>query len=199
VRESNIVSREFDSYITSNIDSKSSKQVSSFNEIQKNSRSSKSISRFNENQKHSESRKQNDKNLIYHVNKSIEEKRLCVSFECVSNILIIVHERKQEHSDFEVTFEIISRSWYIRDLIKTLRFYIRSCSQCLQIQIKRYKSWESLQFIHFSSISFHTIIMNFVLELSKIKKEMNCVLSITNKFTKRIMLISRKFTYTVEN
>jgi hypothetical protein len=41
--------------------------------------------------------------------------------------------------------------------------------------------------------------MNFVLDLSKIKKKMNCVLSITNKFTKRIMLISRKFTYMTEN
>ncbi len=194
VRESITVSRESDSYMTSNIDSRFSKSVSSSNETQKNSTSSKSLSRFNESRNN-----QHDKNLIYHVNRSIEKKRLCISSECVSNILIIAHEQKQEHSDFEVTFEIISRSWYIRDLIKTLRFYIRNCSQCLQIQIRRHKLWESLQFIHSSSISFHTIIMNFVLELFKIKKEMNCVLSITDKFTKRIMLISEKFTYAVEN
>jgi hypothetical protein len=133
------------------------------------------------------------------VNRSTEEKRLCISSECVSNILVIAHERKQEHSDFEVTFEIISRSWYIRDLIKTLRFYIRNCSQCLQIQIRRHRSWKNLQSIHSSSIFFHIITMNFVLDLSKTKNEIDCVLSVTNKFTKRIMLISEKFTYTTED
>jgi hypothetical protein len=139
----------------------------------------------------------NNKNLIYHVNRSTEEKRLCISSVCVSNILIIVHE--QDHSELNTCFEIITRSWHIRSLTKALKSYIKHCSQCLQIQIRRHKSWRNLQLIHSSSISFHTITMNFVLELSKIKKEINCVLSITNKFTKRIMLISEKFTYTVEN
>ncbi len=80
-----------------------------------------------------------------------------------------------------------------------MRAYIRNCSQCLQIQIRRHRSWRNLQFIHSSSISFHTITMNFVLELSKTKKETDCILSITNKFTKRIMLVSEKFTYTTED
>ncbi len=199
VQESATVFRKSNFYMTSNIDSKSSKQISSFNETQKNSRSSKSVLRSNENSKESISSEHDDKDLIYHVNKLIEKKRLCISFNCVSNILIIAHERKQKHSNFEITFEIIFRSWYIRDLIKTLRFYIRNCSQCLQIQIRRYKSWKSLQFIHSSSMFFHTIAMNFVLELLKINDELNCVLSITNKFIKRIMLISRKFTYTAED
>jgi hypothetical protein len=193
VRDSNTVSREFDLYMTSNIDSKSSKSVSSSNEIQKNPKSSKSFSRFNENHDN-----QHDKNLIYHVNKSTEEKRLCISSDCVADVLIVAHKHEQEHSDFEITFEIISRSWYIRDLIKTLRAYIRNCSQCLQIQIRRHRSWRNLQFIHSSSISFHTITMNFVLELLKVK-EIDCILSVTDKFTKRVMLISEKFIYTTED
>jgi hypothetical protein len=85
--------------------SRSSKQVSLSNEIHENSRSLKSLSRFNENQNN-----QHDKNLIYHVNKSTEEKRLCISSECVADILVVAHEHEQEHSEFEVTFEIISRS-----------------------------------------------------------------------------------------
>jgi hypothetical protein len=48
-------------------------------------------------------------------------------------------------------------------------------------------------------MSFHTIIMNFVLRLFKIKDEVDCVLSVTNKFIKRVMLISEKFTYTIED
>jgi hypothetical protein len=80
------------------------KSVSSFNETQENSRSSKSFSRFNKNRNI-----QHDKNLIYHVDKSTEEKRLRISSDCVADILIVVHEHEQEHSNFEITFEIISR------------------------------------------------------------------------------------------
>jgi hypothetical protein len=209
VRDSNTVSREFDSYMTSNIDSKSSKSVPSSNETQKNPKSSKSVLSSNETQENSRSSKslsrsnenhdnQHDKNLIYHVNKSTKEKRLCISSDCVANILVVAHEHEQEHSNFEITFEIISRSWYIRDLIKTLRAYIKNCSQCLQIQIRRHRSWENLQLIHSSSISFHTITMNFVLKLLKVK-EIDCILSVIDKFTKRVMLISEKFIYTVED
>jgi hypothetical protein len=170
VRGFDTVSRESDLYMTSSI--KSSLKISVSN--------------------HS-----NNKNLIYHVNKSTEEKRLCISSACVSDILAIAHE--QDHSEFGVCFEIISRSWYIRELTKALRSYIKHCSQCLQIQIRRHKSWKNLQFIHSSSVSFHIIIMNFVLSLSKIKNEIDCVLSIIDKFTKRVMLISEKFIYTAEN
>ncbi len=124
---------------------------------------------------------------------------MCISFNFVADILIVAHEHEQEHSDFAITFEIISRFWFIRDLIKTLRAYIKNCSQCLQIQIRRHRSWENLQLIHSFSISFHTITINFVLELSKTKKKIDCILSITDKFTKRIMLVSEKFTYKTED
>jgi transposase InsO family protein len=172
VRESATVSRESDFYMTSSM--KSSLKISVSN--------------------HS-----NNKNLIYHVNRSTEEKRLCISFNCVSDILIIAHEREQDHSGFDICFEIITRFWYIKELIKALRQYIRHCSQCLTIQTRRHKSYENLQSIHSFSVSFHTITMNFVLELSKIKKEIDCVLSIIDKLTKRVMLISEKFIYTAEN
>jgi hypothetical protein len=41
--------------------------------------------------------------------------------------------------------------------------------------------------------------MNFVLSLSKTREEIDCVLSMIDKFTKRVMLISRKSTYIVED
>jgi hypothetical protein len=108
VRESQTMLKESDSYMTSKM------KVSHSNEM-KNSEFS-----FTE-----------DKNLIYYVNRSIDHKRLCISSDCVSNILIIVHD--QEHSELETCFEIISRFWYIKELIKVLRQYIRHCSKCLII------------------------------------------------------------------
>jgi hypothetical protein len=172
VREFDTMSRESDFYMTSSI---------------------KSSLKF------SISNRSNNKNLIYHVNRSTEEKRLCISSDCVQNILVIAYDQDQDHSEFDACFEIISRSWYIRELTKAFRTYIKHCSQCLQIQIRRHRSWENLQFIHSSWVSFHIIIMNFVLSLSKIKNEIDCVLSVTDKFTKRVMLISEKFIYTAEN
>jgi hypothetical protein len=143
MRELITMFRKSNSYMISNIESISSlnisESISSFNNT------SVLIFSFNEIQerlKLMQNKQNND--LIYYVNKSIKEKRLCISLICVSNILIVVHEQRQEHSNFEATFEIISRSWYIRDLIKSLRSYIKNCSQCLQIQIRRHKSWENL-------------------------------------------------------
>ncbi len=97
IRESQMISRESDLYMTSNINT----STISLN-------FSNAVFFCNE-----------DQDLIYHVNKFTEEKRLCILSNCVSNILTIAHEQK--HSDFEVSFEIISRSWYIKDLIKILR------------------------------------------------------------------------------
>jgi hypothetical protein len=176
VREFVITSRKSDLYMTSNVDTI-----------------------INNSSTKSQLLETDNKNLIYHVNRSTKEKRLCISSNCVQNILVIAHDQDQNHSEFDACFEIISRSWYIRKLTKAFRSYIKHCSQCLQIQIKRHRSWENLQFIHSSSISLHTIILNLVLSLSKIKEEINCVLSIIDKFTKRVMLISKKFTHTTED
>ncbi len=123
MREFDTISREFDSYLISNIDAttfqNNSELVSSFNAILETSKSIQNNS--------------HDKNLIYHVNRSTKEKRLCISSDCVSDIMTIAHDHDQEHSKFEICFETISRFWYIRRLIKTLRSYIKHCSQCLQI------------------------------------------------------------------
>ncbi len=127
----------------------------------------------------------------------IISQRICILSICVLNILTTAHE--QDHSRFDVCFEIIIRFWYIKELIKALCQYIKHCSQCLAIQTRRHKSYENLQSIHSFFVLFHTITMNFVLELSKIKKKTNCVLSIIDKFTKQIMLISEKFIYKTEN
>jgi hypothetical protein len=198
VRRFVTISRESNSYMTSNIESTSFLNIPE--SVSSSNNTSVLVPSSNEIQERPKSMQNNQNNdLIYHVNKSTEEKRLCISSVCVSDILVVAHEQRQEHSDFEATFKIISRSWYIRDLIKALRSYIRNCSQCLQIQIRRHRSWENLQLIHSLSVLFYTITMNFVLELSKIKEEINCVLSMIDKFTKRVMLISEKFTYTAED
>ena len=134
-----------------------------------------------------------DNRLIYHINRIIDERRLCISSSCVKKIFDIAHERS--HSDFNSCFEIISRFWYIRELTRQLRDYIRHCSECLIMQTRRHKSWENLQSIDSSLVSFHIIILNFILALSETSQDLDCVMFVTNKFSKRITLIAEEITY----
>ena len=140
--------------------------------------------------------KEND--LIYYIDQLTSIRRLCISENCVRKILDIAHDN--EHANYARTHDIIIRFWYIHELIKILRKYIQHCSKCLTCQIKRHKSYEFLQSIDSSSIFFHTIIMNFVLTLSHEKANdiiisSDVMLTVTDKFFKRILLMTKKSTY----
>ena len=144
-----------------------------------------------------------EKNLIYYVNKWNDVKRLCISKNCIKNILNIAHD--SDHSEYVKIHDIVTKSWYIHDLIKILRKYIQHCSKCLTCQVKRHKSYKFLQFIDLSSLFFCTITMNFVLALSysetldKVITSFNTMLIITNKFFKRILLIAEKSIYSAHD
>ena len=55
----------------------------------------------------------------------------------------------------------------------------------------RHFSYESLNFIITPSISFYILIMNFVIELLEID-DYNVLFIITNKFTKKVLLVIEK-------
>lgn len=99
----------------------------------------------------------------------------------------MIHENS--HLKFHKCYEILFFIYYIRNFSKTLKIYLKHCSKCQINEIKQHKSYETLQLIDSSSISFHTVTMNFILILSKIKKKFNCVMSVTCKFFKKIILI----------
>ena len=129
---------------------------------------------------------------------SYETRRLCISYLAINDILKMIHD--EDHSDFAKNYDKISASWYIRDLAKYLRDYLKHCSECQIYQIKRHLSYDSLQSILTSLISFHTIIMNFILALSSfIAANFNILLSIICKFIKRIILILDKITWSIAN
>ena len=138
-----------------------------------------------------------ENDLIYYVDQWNDIKRLCISKDCVRNILNIAHEN--EHFEYARTYDIVIKSWYIHDLIKQLRKYIQHCSKCLTCQIKRHKFYESLQSIDTSFVSFYTIIMNFVLTLPHIEFSSDTMLTVTNKFFKRILLMSDKSIFSTQD
>ena len=119
-----------------------------------------------------------------------ESHRLCISHSMIQNILQLIHD--DDHSDYVKCFEQISTSYYIRDLSRYLRDYLKHCSNCQIYQIKKHAFYESMQSILFSSISFHTIIIDFILILFVTFDELNTSMSITCKYTKRLTFIVDK-------
>lgn len=138
----------------------------------------------------------NIEKLLFHINRFTNLQRLCISQSIVQDILSIAHD--ESHSEFDRCFEIVSKVWYIRDLIKQLRTYILHCSNCLILQTRRHCSYKAMQSVEFSLISFHTITLDFVLALSLSEIELEFILSIIDKFIKRTTFIVDKSTYTVK-
>ena len=126
-------------------------------------------------------------NLLYHID------RLCVSSTVVSNVFKIAHS--DEYSEFDRCYDIISKTFYVKNLIKHLRSYIRNCSDCLILQTRRHRSYEFLQSIMFLAMSYHIISIDFILALFVIVEEFDIILSVIDKFIKKITLSSEKVIY----
>ena len=98
---------------------------------------------------------------------------------------------------FERSYERISNAWYIHELVKHLRQYIRFCPQCLILQIRRHRPYNSLQLIESSLMPFYTLTLDFILIFLKLVEKFDIILSIIDKFTKKITFVSEKKNYSI--
>src|SRR5436190_23573986 len=98
------------------------------------------------------------------------------------------------HISFHQVYNIIVVSIFIQNLSKKLTQYIIHCLQCLNCQIVQHCLYRVLQSVVESSISFHTVITDFIIDLLKTKKEFNTVITVTCKFSKKVKFISEKNT-----
>ena len=108
-----------------------------------------------------------------------QSRRLCILHLVVTNILQLIHD--DDHSDYVKCFEQIFAFWYIRNLNRYLRDYLKHCSQCQMYQIRRHVSYEFMQFILTFSISFYIIIMNFILTLFISSKDFDIIMFVICK------------------
>ena len=120
---------------------------------------------------------------------------MCVFDFMIKDILAITHDEFNEHVEFDRTYERITNVWYIRELSKQLIDYLKHCFKCQVNRIRRHKFYDSLQSILSSFISFHILTIDFVLVLSTFHTDMNNVMTITNKFNKRVIIVFDKNTW----
>ena len=136
--------------------------------------------------------------LIYYASNE-SKKRLCVSVAMKQEIFKITHDLSS-HDDFHRIYDKVVNSMYFKQLTKRLRNYIEHCSECQLNQIKRHSFYESLQFIITSTISFHTLAINFILKLSFMSSDdMNCIMTMTDKFIKKCMTLFDKIIYNAKD
>ncbi len=95
------------------------------------------------------------------------------------NIIREVHDQfASKHSNVRRTCKYLHKWYYWSQAKQSIKKYIRNCHIC-----KRSKSSKDNS-LSISNRSWMNIIMNFVIELSKNKKEFNVILMIINRLTK---------------
>ena len=95
------------------------------------------------------------------------------------------------HLGFAATHERIIEGFYIFKLSEKLRDYIKNCSQCELNQTFHHLFYEILQSIISFSKPFHTITIDFIVALFESKKnKFDCVMSVTDKFSKTVIFIA---------
>jgi hypothetical protein len=136
---------------------------------------------------------QND--LIYYSSKE-KTFKFCISWSLKKDIYKMTHD-DNHHCEFHKAYIRIFESLYIRHISKRLRRYIHHCKSCFEKQTKRYSSYDELNSIRTMTLSFHTVIIDFVVASSITLIEENAILIITKKFFKRINIIAKKDTWDV--
>ena len=133
--------------------------------------------------------------LLYYTSHDDGRERLCIPEAMDKEIFQLAHDR-QSHGGFHRSYDRIVPSIYMRHLQKRLRQYIEHCPICALNQTKRHKPYGSLLPIDRPGIPFHTIAMDFVIALPLTSEGFDSLLTITDKFSKRILLLPGLTTYT---
>jgi hypothetical protein len=118
------------------------------------------------------------------------------------DIIKKIHDQfASEHSNVRCTCKYLHKWYYWSQVKQSVKRYIRNCHICKRSKTSKDKYFELLNFLFISNRSWMNIIMNFVIELSKSKKEFNAILMIVNRLTKMhhyIFCVAKENETTVE-
>ena len=129
-----------------------------------------------------------DKGLIYYI--SLTGNRLYISKSLHHDIFRMAHD-DNSHRGFHRAYEAIVSSMYLRKLTNELRTYTKHCPSCQRNQTQRHKPYGGLHPIRSPPVPYHTIAMDFIVELPVTSYQSGAydiLLTITCKFTKKVLL-----------
>jgi hypothetical protein len=128
-------------------------------------------------------------NLLYFIEITSSD-RLCILEKLSKNILFHAHDRNA-HDEIHQIYDFLRRSVFISKMKKRVKNYVIACSFYQIFKNSTQKSYEKLQFISIFQEFFFEMSLNFIVELLMIIKENNVFLTITNRFSKYVKLISK--------
>ena len=135
--------------------------------------------------------------LLYYIAPSGRyEERLCIPESMEATVFKQAHDDHQ-HAGFHRSYERLYRSVFIRHLNKHLREYIRHCPLCQLNQTKRHLPYGSLVPLDYPAILFHAVAMDFIVKLLTTPFGFDSLLTVTDKFFKRVLLLSGEEIYDV--
>jgi hypothetical protein len=131
--------------------------------------------------------------LIWHLDGFDGRRRLVIPASLMKEIFATAHDA-QSHNGYDRSYARITQNFYIRNLPHHLKAYIRHCPPCLRVQTARHKPYGHTTPIQTPPIPFHTQTMDFILGLPADKGH-DCILLVTDKFTKLVLLIPGRTTF----
>ena len=136
----------------------------------------------------------NDMNFVFKENRlyyaSTEKiSRLCISWN-KKKMFHLIHDQNH-HCEFHRIYVRAVETVYIKHFATRLRRYIRYCKQCQKKQTTKHVSYEQLISIKIMILSFHIVIIDFIVAFSFSESKMNVVLIITDKYSKRVSMLSK--------
>lgn len=115
--------------------------------------------------------------------------RLCIPSDLEKEVFKLAHD-EMGHPGYARTHEKLTTGLFIYNMATKLHEYIRHCPHCQMNQTPRHRPYGSLQPIYSPSRPFHTITIDFILALPKASTGDDCIMSLTDKFSKAISLIA---------
>jgi hypothetical protein len=130
--------------------------------------------------------------LLYLIARS-KSNRFCISKNLQKKILKYAHD-KHAHEEVHRTYDLLRRSVTMSKMKKLVHEYVTFCSSCQLSKLFRQLSCEELQSINLSSKSLSKMSIDFIVILLVTSENYNVLMTITNRFSKFILLISENET-----
>lgn len=133
--------------------------------------------------------------LIYHYDPTWGKGRLCIPASLEKDVLAMAHDQRL-HAGFKRTYQHFMSSCYLIRMAREVRTYIKHCPTCGVNRTHRHQPYGALRPLRTPPIPFHTQTLDFILALpTSGTNKKNHLLTITEKFSKRVHLIPDMKTY----
>ncbi len=121
--------------------------------------------------------------------------RLCIPSAMEAEVFKLAHD-EMGHPGYARTHERLTEGLYIFGMATKLHEFIRHCPHCQLNQTPRHRPYGSLQPILTPARPFHTLTIDFILALPEsLLESYDCILQMTDKFSKAITFIPGKATW----